>query len=209
MSNLDEYDFLFKLIIVGDSNVGKTNIMSKYIHNQFNQHSKSTIGVEFGTKIVNIDNKKIKAQIWDTAGQERYKSITSAYYKGAKGALIVYDITNKFSFDSVDKWVQDLNSYGDKTITLLLVGNKSDLEEKRQITKENGEEKAKNFNLGFIETSACSGDNIDQAFVIMLKEVLKKYIDENDINNDEFEASGGKNLELNKNNNNKKKKRCC
>jgi len=209
MSNLDEYDFLFKLIIVGDSNVGKTNIMSKYIHNQFNQHSKSTIGVEFGTKIVNIDNKKIKAQIWDTAGQERYKSITSAYYKGAKGALIVYDITNKFSFDSVDKWVQDLNSYGDKNITLLLVGNKSDLEEKRQITKENGEEKAKSFNLGFIETSACSGDNIDQAFVIMLKEVLKKYIDENDINNDEFEASGGKNLELNKNNNNKKKKRCC
>ena len=209
MSNLDEYDFLFKLIIVGDSNVGKTNIMSKYIHNQFNQHSKSTIGVEFGTKIVNIDNKKIKAQIWDTAGQERYKSITSAYYKGAKGALIVYDITNKFSFDSVDKWVQDLNSYGDKTITLLLVGNKSDLEEKRQITKENGEEKAKSFNLGFIETSACSGDNIDQAFVIMLKEVLKKYIDENDINNDEFEASGGKNLELNKKDNNRKKKRCC
>ena len=209
MSNLDEYDFLFKLIIVGDSNVGKTNIMSKYIHNQFNQHSKSTIGVEFGTKIVNIDNKKIKAQIWDTAGQERYKSITSAYYKGAKGALIVYDITNKFSFDSVDKWVQDLNSYGDKNITLLLVGNKSDLEEKRQITKENGEEKAKSFNLGFIETSACSGDNIDQAFVIMLKEVLKKYIDENDINNDEFEASGGKNLELNKKDNNRKKKRCC
>ena len=209
MSNLDEYDFLFKLIIVGDSNVGKTNIMSKYIHNQFNQHSKSTIGVEFGTKIVNIDNKKIKAQIWDTAGQERYKSITSAYYKGAKGALIVYDITNKFSFDSVDKWVQDLNSYGDKTITLLLVGNKSDLEEKRQILKENGEEKAKCFNLGFIETSACSGDNIDQAFVIMLKEVLKKYIDENDINNDEFEASGGKNLELNKKDNNRKKKRCC
>ena len=209
MSNLDEYDFLFKLIIVGDSNVGKTNIMSKYIHNQFNQHSKSTIGVEFGTKIVNIDNKKIKAQIWDTAGQERYKSITSAYYKGAKGALIVYDITNKFSFDSVDKWVQDLNSYGDKNITLLLVGNKSDLEEKRQILKENGEEKAKSFNLGFIETSACSGDNIDQAFVIMLKEVLKKYIDENDINNDEFEASGGKNLELNKKDNNRKKKRCC
>jgi Ras-related protein Rab-11A len=209
MSNLDEYDFLFKLIIVGDSNVGKTNIMSKYIHNKFNYTSKSTIGVEFGTKIVKIDNKKIKAQIWDTAGQERYKSITSAYYKGAKGALIVYDITNKFTFESVDKWVQDLNSYGDKNLTLLLVGNKSDLEDKRQIMKEDGEEKAKSFNLGFIETSACSGDNIDQAFVIMLKEVLKKYIDENDINNDEFEASGGKNLELNKNNNNKKKKRCC
>ena len=208
MSNLDEYDFLFKLIIVGDSNVGKTNIMSKYIHNKFNYTSKATIGVEFGTKIVTIDNKKIKAQIWDTAGQERYKSITSAYYKGAKGALIVYDITNKFTFESVDKWVQDLNSYGDKNLTLLLVGNKSDLEDKRQIVKEDGEEKAKSFNLGFIETSACSGDNIDQAFDIMLKEVLKKYVVENDIN-DEFEASGGKNIELDKKDNKTEKKKCC
>ena len=208
MSNLDEYDFLFKLIIVGDSNVGKTNIMSKYIHNKFNYTSKATIGVEFGTKIVTIDNKKIKAQIWDTAGQERYKSITSAYYKGAKGALIVYDITNKSTFESVDKWVQDLNSYGDKNLTLLLVGNKSDLEDKRQIVKEDGEEKAKSFNLGFIETSACSGDNIDQAFDIMLKEVLKKYVVENDIN-DELEASGGKNIELDKKDNKTKKKKCC
>ena len=160
------------------------------------------------SKIVKIDNKKIKAQIWDTAGQERYKSITSAYYKGAKGALIVYDITNKFTFESVDKWVQDLNSYGDKNLTLLLVGNKSDLEDKRQIMKEDGEEKAKSFNLGFIETSACSGDNIDQAFDIMLKEVLKKYVVENDIN-DEFEASGGKNIELDKKDNKTKKKKCC
>ena len=208
MSNLDEYDFLFKLIIVGDSIVGKTNIMSNYIRDQFNYTSKSTIGVEFGTKIIKINNKKIKAQIWDTAGQERYKSITSAYYKGAKGALIVYDITNKFTFDSVDKWVQDLNSYGDKNLTLLLVGNKSDLEEKRQIIKEDGEEKANSFGLGFIETSACSGDNIDQAFDIMLKEVLKKYMVENDINNDELEAGSGKNIELAKKPDNKKKK-CC
>ena len=205
----DEYDYLFKLIIVGDTNVGKTNIMSKYIRDQFNINSKSTIGVEFGTKILTIDNKRIKAQIWDTAGQERYKSITSAYYKGAKGAFIVYDITNKFTFDSVDKWIQDLHSYGDKNMILLLIGNKSDLEDKRQITKEIGEEKAKSFSLGFIETSALSGDNIDQAFDIMLKEVLKKYIIENDINNDEFEGGSGKNIELIKKNDDKKKKGCC
>ena len=204
----DEYDYLFKLIIVGDSNVGKTNIMSKYIRDQFNFNSKSTIGVEFGTKILTIDNKKIKAQIWDTAGQERYKSITSAYYKGAKGALIVYDITNKFTFESVYKWVQDLNSYGEKNLTLLLVGNKSDLENKRQINKDEGEEKAKSFGLGFIETSACSGDNIDQAFEIMLKEVLKKYMVDNDINNDEFEGGSGKNIELVKKTD-QKKKNCC
>ena len=204
----DEYDHLFKLIIVGDTNVGKTNIMGKYIKDQFNVNSKSTIGVEFGTKIITIDNKKIKAQIWDTAGQERYKSITSAYYKGAKGALIVYDITNKFTFDSVDKWVQDLNLYGDKNLTLLLVGNKSDLVDKRQVSQEEGEEKAKRFSLGFIETSACSGDNIHQAFDIMLKEVLKKYMIENDINNDEFEGGSGKNIELVKKTENKKKG-CC
>ena len=204
----DDYDYLFKLIIVGDTNVGKTNIMSKYIKNQFDFNSKSTIGVEFGTKIKTVEKKKIKAQIWDTAGQERYKSITSAYYKGAKGAFVVYDITNKFTFDSVDKWVQDLYSFGDKDLTLLLVGNKSDLEDKRQVNKENIEEKAKSFGLGFIETSAYSGDNIDQAFDIMLKEVYKRYILENNINNDEFEGGSGKNIELVKKTSNKKKK-CC
>ena len=204
----DEYDYLFKLIIVGDTNVGKTNIMSKYIKDQFNITSKSTIGVEFGTKILEIDNKKVKAQIWDTAGQERYKSITSAYYKGAKGAFIVYDITNKSTFESVDKWIKDLNSYGDKNLTMLLIGNKSDLEDKRIINKEEGEEKAKSFELGFIETSAYNGDNIDQAFDIMLKEVLKRYIVENDVNNDEFEGGIGNNIELVKKNEIKKKK-CC
>ena len=204
----DEYDYLFKLIIVGDTNVGKTNIMSKYIKDQFNITSKSTIGVEFGTKILEIDNKKVEAQIWDTAGQERYKSITSAYYKGAKGAFIVYDITNKSTFESVDKWIKDLNSYGDKNLTMLLIGNKSDLEDKRIINKEEGEEKAKSFELGFIETSAYNGDNIDQAFDIMLKEVLKRYIVENDVNNDEFEGGTGNNIELVKKNETKKKK-CC
>ena len=204
----DEYDYLFKLIIVGDTNVGKTNIMSKYIKDQFNITSKSTIGVEFGTKILEIDNKKVKAQIWDTAGQERYKSITSAYYKGAKGAFIVYDITNKSTFESVDKWIKDLNSYGDKNLTMLLIGNKSDLEDKRIINKEEGEEKAKSFELGFIETSAYNGDNIDRAFDIMLKEALKRYIVENDVNNDEFEGGTGNNIELVKKNETKKKK-CC
>ena len=204
----DEYDYLFKLIIVGDTNVGKTNIMSKYIKDQFNITSKSTIGVEFGTKILEIDNKKVKAQIWDTAGQERYKSITSAYYKGAKGAFIVYDITNKSTFESVDKWIKDLNSYGDKNLTMLLIGNKSDLEDKRIINKEEGEEKAKSFELGFIETSAYNGDNIDQAFDIMLKEVLKRYKVDNDINNEELEAGNGNNIELVKKNETKKKK-CC
>ena len=100
-----EYDLLFKLILIGDSYVGKSNILLKYLKNQFNENSKTTIGVEFGTKNIIINNKRIKIQIWDTAGQERYRSITSAYYKGAKGALIVYDITRKNTFDNIDKWI--------------------------------------------------------------------------------------------------------
>ena len=204
----EEYDYLFKLIIIGDSNVGKTNIMSQYIKQEFNINSKSTVGVEFGNKIIKINDKTIKAQIWDTAGQERYKSITSAYYKGAKGAFIVYDITSKITFDSIDKWIQDLNLFGDKNMTLLLIGNKSDLENKREVKKEDGEEKAKAFGLGFIETSACTGDNIDKAFEIMLKEVCNKYIEEKG-NNVEFE-NDGENLEIkNESENNANKKSCC
>ena len=204
----EEYDFLFKLIIIGDSNVGKTNIMSQYIKQEFNINSKSTVGVEFGNKIIKINDKTIKAQIWDTAGQERYKSITSAYYKGAKGAFIVYDITSKITFDSIDKWIQDLNLFGDKNMTLLLIGNKSDLENKREVKKEDGEEKAKAFGLGFIETSACTGDNIDKTFEIMLKEVCNKYIEEKG-NNVEFE-NDGENLEIkNESENNANKKSCC
>ena len=207
----DDYYYLFKLIIIGDSYVGKTNIMSQYIKKEFNENSKSTIGVEFGNKIIKIDDKIIKAQIWDTAGQERYKSITSAYYKGAKGAFIVYDITSKVTFNSVDKWIQDLNLYGDKNLTLLLIGNKSDLEEKRQIKKEDGEEKAKSFGLGFIETSACTGENIDKAFDILLKEVCNKYHVEIS-NNEELEnVNKGKNIEIEieEENNTVKKKSCC
>ena len=205
----EDYDYLFKLILIGDSYVGKTNIMSQYIKKEFSLNSKSTVGVEFGTKIIKLQDKIIKAQIWDTAGQERYKSITSAYYKGAKGAFIVYDITSKTTFDSVDKWIQDLNLYGDKNVTLLLIGNKSDLEEKRIIKKEDGEEKAKSFGLGFIETSACTGDNIDKAFETLLIEVCNKYIKEKK-NNEEFEdEDNGENIEIGVGNNKAKKKTCC
>ena len=205
----EDYDYLFKLILIGDSYVGKTNIMSQYIKKEFSLNSKSTVGVEFGTKIIKLQDKIIKAQIWDTAGQERYKSITSAYYKGAKGAFIVYDITSKTSFDSVDKWIQDLNLYGDKNVTLLLIGNKSDLEEKRKVKKEDGEEKAKSFGLGFIETSACTGDNIDKAFETLLMEICNKYIEEKK-NNEEFEdEDDGENIEIGVGNNKVKKKTCC
>ena len=208
MADLDsEYDYLFKLILVGDSYVGKTNILSKYIKNEFNQNTKSTVGVEFGAKLLKIEDKIIKAQIWDTAGQERYKSITSAYYKGAKGAFIVYDITNRLTFESVDKWVQDLNLNSDKNITLLLIGNKMDLADKRVVSKEEGEEKAKSFGLAFLETSALTGENIDKVFDYMLKEVYTKIIIEKKNSGEIDYINIGNNIEINEQS--EKKSACC
>ena len=198
MADLDaEYDYLFKLILVGDSYVGKTNILSKYIKDEFNLNTKSTVGVEFGTKILKIEDKIIKAQIWDTAGQERYKSITSTYYKGAKGAFIVYDITNRLTFESVDKWIQDLNLNSDKNITLLLIGNKKDLTDKREVTTEEGEEKAKSFGLAFLETSALTGENIDKVFDYILKEVFTKITIEKKNSGEIDYINIGKNIEIN------------
>lgn len=141
MADID-FDVLFKLILVGDAGVGKTNILTRYTKNEFNFDSKSTIGVEFGGKILNIRDHNVKIQIWDTAGQERYRAITNAYYKGSKGAVIVFDISRKETFDHVDRWHEDICKNGDKDICIILLGNKCDIEN-RAIRKEEAQEKAK------------------------------------------------------------------
>ena len=170
----DDYDMIFKIILIGDSSVGKTNIMSKYLKNIFKEDSRATVGVEFGSKQFEIENRKIKAQIWDTAGQERYRAVTNAYYKGAKGAFIVYDVTRKETFDSVDRWISDIITTCDKNLTIILIGNKSDLEDQRQISKQQGEEKAKIHQLAFLETSALSGENLEKAFNMLINEIYEK-----------------------------------
>jgi len=168
------YDVILKVVLVGDTSVGKTNIMTKYISNEFNSNSKATVGVELGTKNFIIDGKSIKAQIWDTAGQERYRSITSAYYKGAKGCLLVYDITNQSSFDNIDKWLSDLKVNGDEEMSIILIGNKCDLENERKISKNDGEEKAKLNKMAFLETSALNGTNISKAFEQLINDIYEK-----------------------------------
>ncbi len=205
----DNYEMMFKVVLVGDSFVGKTNIMSKYLKNEFHDDSKATVGVEFGSKQFNIDGHTIKAQIWDTAGQERYKAITSAYYKGAKGAFVVYDITRKGSFESVEKWVNDLKAAADKSLTIILVGNKCDLEDQRQVTKEQGEEKANHLELAFMETSAFSGENLEKAFELMIKQVYDKCHDEILAEGDEDIIEGGQDINLSKKNENAGTKGCC
>ena len=205
----ENYEMMFKVVLVGDSFVGKTNIMSKYLKNEFHEDSKATVGVEFGSKQFNVEGHSIKAQIWDTAGQERYKAITSAYYKGAKGAFVVYDITRKGSFESVDKWVSDLTSAADKKLTILVIGNKCDLEDQRQITKEQGEEKAAKLEVAFMETSALSGENLDKAFEKMINEIYKKCHEDMLAEGDVDIIEGGQDINLGKKNANTEPKKCC
>jgi small GTP-binding protein len=147
--NDDDYDMIYKVVLIGDSGVGKSNLLSRYTKNEFTQNTKTTVGVEFGTKKFVIDNSKIKAQIWDTAGQERYKSITSCYYKGAKGAIVVYDITKKESFVNVDKWLQEFKKNADSDACYILVGNKCDLINDRAVTTEEAISKAETYSKIF------------------------------------------------------------
>ena len=167
-SKLDDqevYDYLFKIVLIGDSGVGKSNLLSRVTKNEFNLESKATIGVEFATKSFKIENgQNVKAQIWDTAGQERYRAITNTYYRGALGALLVYDITKSKTFESVERWLQELQQYGEPGMVVMLVGNKSDLNKIREVKKEDAIEFAEKKGLAFIETSALVSTNVEQAF---------------------------------------------
>ena len=210
------YEIIFKTLIIGDANVGKSNLLIRYVKNEYVPDMKSTVGVEFGSKILKIYDINVKVQIWDTAGQERYRSVTSSYYKGSKGVLIVYDISNYNSFESVDRWINEFRMKSDENSAIVLVGNKNDNEELRKVTIEEGEEKAKKYNLGFFETSAKEGKNVDEAFKCLFEKVVENYKK----NKEKTEKKGellqndenGENINLDFSNqdlNEKKKNRCC
>ena len=201
-------EMIFKLIIIGDSTTGKTNILSRYLNNKFEKISKSTIGVELGNKTFNIKNNIVNCQIWDTAGQERYRSMTKAYYKGALGALIVYDITKKTTSESVENWLTDLKNSADQKISVILIGNKNDLEEEREVTIEEGEMKAKEFGIAFLETSALNGTNIEKAFKTLVEEVYNKCHKEFESVTD-VEIMKGKVINLDESEKETKKSKCC
>ncbi|CAO3634270.1 ras-like protein rab [Mucor lusitanicus] len=169
----DDYDYLFKVVLIGDSSVGKTNLLGRFTRNEFNLESKSTIGVEFATRSVEVDNKVIKAQIWDTAGQERYRAITSAYYRGAVGALLVYDISKHSTFESVSRWLKELRDHADANIVIMLVGNKSDLRHLRAVPTEEAKQFATENGLSFIETSALDATNVELSFQRNLTEIYR------------------------------------
>ncbi|XP_060218351.1 ras-related protein RABA3 [Lycium barbarum] len=168
----DKIDYVFKVVVIGDSAVGKTQVLSRFAKNEFCFDSKSTIGVEFQTRTVSIQSKVIKAQIWDTAGQERYRAVTSAYYRGALGAMLVYDITKRQTFDHVARWVEELRAHADNSIVIMLIGNKADLVDSRAVPTEDAVEFAERQGLFFSETSAFSGHNVESAFLKLLEEIF-------------------------------------
>ncbi|XP_062180737.1 ras-related protein RIC2-like [Phragmites australis] len=168
-----EDDYLFKVVLIGDSGVGKSNLLSRFTKNEFCLESKSTIGVEFATRSLQVDGKVVKAQIWDTAGQERYRAITSAYYQGAVGALLVYDVTRRTTFDNVERWLKELRDHTDPSSVVMLIGNKSDLRHLVAVSTEDGKEFAEAVSLYFMETSALDATNVDSAFSEVLTQIYQ------------------------------------
>ena len=179
------FDYLLKFIIIGDDVVGKSNLLSHYVHGQFKSEYQSTIGVEFGAKNVVIRNKTYRIQIWDAGGIESLRNITRTYYKNTVCALVVYDISNRNSFNNVSSWIEDCRYNSPKTIYMVLVGNKSDLADKRQVSTEEGRELAEKYEMKFYETSAKIGENVNDIFYDSVDEIAKK-MDQNyyDLEND-------------------------
>ncbi len=202
------YDHMFRYIIVGDMAVGKSCLLLQFTDHKFRHQHELTIGVEFGGKTIEVKGKNVKIQIWDTAGQEAFQAITRTYYKGAIGALLVYDITRKETFDHINKWLQEVKLNGSKDICCILIGNKKDLEENRQVKYEEGKKLAEENNLLFLETSAKTAENVQECFTIsaekILEQITKTGVDP---------TAPSKNVRItiddDEEEENKKEKRCC
>ena len=209
--NDEDYEKILKMIVIGDCNVGKSNIFTRYLKNEFDAYSQNTVGVEFGSKSILKNGVKIKLQIWDTAGQERFRSITTAYYRRSNGCFIVYDITNKETFDNVEKWYEETKKFADKDLSVILIGNKNDLEEEREVTIEMGKKKAENLKCPFFETSALTGYQIDMAFQEIVDEIINKLPKEDDSDLGELITDGKNivNINTEKEVEKKEKSGCC
>ena len=198
------YDLKIRLMLIGDSNVGKTSIIKRYCNNQFSPSYISTVGIDFETKYLRLNGKIINLQIWDTAGQERYKVLAKNYYKNSDGFIIVYDITDKKSLNNVANWITQIKDSASENVKCVLLGNKCDLEELRQVDINQGKDLANNYHLKFYETSAQKGNNIQKVFTDLVKGFLN---DDNFVNDSERSSISTEQRNLRRARNQKKK--CC
>ena len=220
MSNSNqEYDYLFKLLLIGNSSVGKSSLLYRFVDNSWDENFVPTIGVDFvriyinniyiqKLKTLEINGKKVKLQIWDTAGQERFKNITASYYRGGHGVLVVYDITDRESFTNLNSWLIEIEKNANKNVFKLLIGNKSDLEPQRQVQFDEGKAFAESNGMKFIETSAKTDQKVKEAFETLTKEIIKDNLNKNKPLSDEEKHK----IKLNSNTtdiNKTKKGGCC
>jgi Ras-related protein Rab-1A len=172
-SGIRDYDYLFKLVLIGDSGVGKSCLLLRFADDNFTDSYISTIGVDFRFRTIEIDGKTVKLQIWDTAGQERFRTITSAYYRGADGIIMVYDVTSSESFDHVEEWLSEVDRYANENTSKLLLGNKADLIDEKVVPEADALEFAQRIGIQFLETSAKTATNVDTAFTTMAKQLIQ------------------------------------
>ena len=169
-----EYDFLFKLLLIGDSGVGKSCLLLRFADDTYTESYISTIGVDFKIRTIELDGKTIKLQVWDTAGQERFRTITSSYYRGAHGIIVVFDVTDQESFNNVKQWLQEIDRYACENVDKLLVGNKCDLTDKKVVEYTSAKAYADQLGISFLETSAKNSTNVEQAFMTMSAEIKNR-----------------------------------
>jgi len=201
-----KHDYLFRIVMAGDSGVGKTNLLLRYTDSTFNFETKTTIGAQFSQKSILVDDKKIECQIWDTAGQERFHSITCTYFRGAVGAVLVYDVCNMASFTNTERWLRNLKELAEPDVVIMLVGNKSDLDNLRQVSVEDAQSFAQQNGVGFMETSALNGKNVSLAFEELAKKIY--FLLQEKHRNTFGEKKGEKTVKVVFKGNSKKRK-CC
>ncbi|GMK55349.1 hypothetical protein CspeluHIS016_0204050 [Cutaneotrichosporon spelunceum] len=170
---LEAYDYLFKFVIIGESGTGKSCLLYQCIHDMFKENAAHTIGVEFSSRTIRIGDRSVKLQLWDTAGQERFRSVTRSYYRGAAGAILVYDISNRTSFVNLDRWLQDARALASQHLVLVLVGNKLDREDDREVEYVEGERWAQENGVLFVETSSLTGENVSMPFLLAARAILE------------------------------------
>lgn len=170
----ESYDYLFKFLVIGNAGVGKSCLLHQFIEHKFKQDSNHTIGVEFGSKVVTVGSKSVKLQVWDTAGQERFRSVTRSYYRGAAGALLVYDISSRETYNALGNWLTDARTLASPNIVIVMVGNKKDLESEREVTFMEASRFAQENELSFLETSALTGENVEEVFSKCTRSILTK-----------------------------------